>query len=182
MQGQTLNLTTNQKWRLPDHFVAVTKTPMGDMMQGCDGTSGWVSQMGQVKDEPRAQAEVKKEYERSLFHLFGSPATCQLQALGPKSVDGVSYEVALVKSDAVKDWMLYFAPDGSLARAEYLGEGMAGPAKQTEIFGDWKPVGAVLYPHHSQMLMDDKPLMDSKVTAIKFDAEMADDLFKKPAQ
>jgi zinc protease len=182
MQGQTLNLTTNQKWRLPDHFVAVTKTPMGDMMQGCDGTTGWVSQMGQVKDEPRAQAEIKKEFERSLFHLFGSPATCKLQALEPKTVDGVAYEVALVKSEAVKDWVLYFAPDGSLARAEYLGEGMAGPAKQTEIFGDWKPIGAVRYPHSSRMLMDDKPLMDNKVTAIKFDAEMADDLFKKPAQ
>ena len=182
MQGQTINLSTSQQWRLPDRFVAVTKTPMGDMKQGCDGTGGWVSQMGQVKDEPRALAEVEKEYERSLFHLFGSPSTCQVQALEARTVDGTTFEVALVKSEAVKDWVLYFAPDGSLARMDYLGEGMAGPAMQTDIFGDWKSVGAVRYPYSTKVMMDGKPLMDNKLTAIKFDAEMADDLFKKPAQ
>ena len=182
MQGQALNLTTSQQWRLPDHFVGVTKTPMGDMKQGCDGSGGWVSQMGQIKDEPRALAEVRKEYERSLFRLFGSPAAYQVQALEPKTVDGVAYNVALVKSEAVKDWMLYFAPDGSLARMEYMGEGMGGPAKQTEIFGDWKPVGALRYPHSTKMLMDDKPLMEGKVTSLKLDLELADDLFKKPSQ
>ena len=182
MQGQSLNLTTSQQWRLPDHFVAVTKTPMGDMKQGCDGSGGWVSQMGQIKDEPRALAEVRKEYERSLFHLFGSPAAYQVQALEPKTVDGVAYNVALVKSETVKDWMLYFAPDGALARMEYMGEGMGGPAKQTEIFGDWKPVGAIRYPHGTKMLMDDKPLMEGKVTSLKLDLELADDLFKKPSQ
>jgi hypothetical protein len=181
-QGQTLSLSATQKWRLPDRFVGVMKTPMGDMVQGCDGAAGWVSQMGQVKDEPRVAAEIRKDYERSLFRLLGSPGGYQVQALEPKTVDGVTHETALVKSESIKDWVLYFAPDGSLARMEYFGEGMGGPARLTEVYGDWRPVGAVRYPHNIRTLMDDKPLMESKATSIQLDVELADDAFKKPAQ
>ena len=87
-----------------------------------------------------------------------------------------------MKSETTKDWLLYFAPDGALARMEYQGEGMSGgPAKTAEIYGDWKPVGNVQYPHSEKTLMDDKPVMDAKVTSVKLNPTLADDLFKKPA-
>jgi hypothetical protein len=181
MQGQTFNLTAGQKWRLPDRFILVMKTPMGDVMQGCDGTGGWVSQMGQVQDDPSGLSKVKQEYERSLFQLFSNPASYKVQALEPKTVGGVICEVALVKSETIKDWLLYFAPDGLLARMEYVGDGPRGPAKLTEVFSDWKPAAAIRYPYNTRMLLDDEPFMETKVTAITFNAEMADDLFNKPA-
>jgi len=47
---------------------------------------------------------MKKEYERSLYRLFSDPATVPVQALDqPQTVDGVTYNVAFVKSDLVRE-------------------------------------------------------------------------------
>ena len=184
MQGQTMNMSSTLQWRLPDHFLQVLKLPMGEMKQGLDGTAGWMQGMGQLQDQPKMAEEIKKQYERSLFRLFGDPGSFEVQALDEaRSVDGVAYTVALVKSESTKDWMLFFAPDGKLARMEYIGEGMGGgPAKVTDIYGDWSAEGPLQYPHSEKSLVDDKPMMDGKVTSLKVNPELADDLFKKPAK
>jgi hypothetical protein len=183
MQGQSMAMTSVTHWRMPDHYVATRKLAMGEIVQGFDGTSGWMSGMGQLRDEPKAGEELKKQHERSFFRLFGQPGAYQVQALdAPKTVDGATYSVALVKSETTRDWLLYFAPDGALARMDYMGEGMGGgPARTTEIYGDWKPVGGVQYPHSEKALMDDKPVMEAKVTSLTLNPTLADDLFKKPA-
>ncbi len=183
MQGQSMGMTSTMHWRLPDRMVAIRKLPMGEIKQGFDGTSGWMAAMGQVKDEPSVSAEMKKQYERSMFHLFAEPGAYQVQAMEPKTVDGVTYNVAFVQSEGTKDWLLYFAPDGSLARMDYVGEGMGGaPARLVETYADWKPVGSIKYPHSEKTLMDDKPVLEAKLTSLKLNPELADDLFKKPAQ
>jgi hypothetical protein len=184
MQGQTINMTSTMHWRLPDHMVAIRKLPMGEFKQGFDGASGWMSAMGQVQDQPKVAEAIKKEYERSLFRLFGSPDAFVVQALDePQTVDGVSYTTALVKSEVTKDWMLFFGSNGQLARMEYMGEGMDGsPAKESEIYGDWKAEGAIQYPHSEKALVDGKPMMEGKVTTMTLNPDLADDLFKKPTQ
>jgi zinc protease len=183
MGGQSISMTGSTKWRLPDHLVAVRQLPMGEFKQGTDGTTGWMAAMGQIQEQPKAVNALKEEYERSFLRLFGEPGAYQVQMLDePKVVDGVSYAVAVVKSEAIKDWMLYFAPDGQVARMEYMGEGMAGPARMVEIYGDWKSVGAVKYPHSTKTMADDKPVMESTLTSVTLNPTLADDLFKKPAQ
>ena len=183
MQGQSMAMTSVMHWRMPDRYVATRKLAMGEFAQGFDGTNGWMSGMGQLRDEPKAGEELKKQYERSLFRLFAEPGAFKVQALDePKTVDGVTCSVALIKSETTQDWLLYFAPDGALARMEYMGEGMGGaPARTAEIYGDWKPVGNLQYPHSEKTLMDDKPVMEAKVTSLTLNPTLADDLFKKPA-
>jgi hypothetical protein len=183
MQGQSMAMTSVMHWRMPDRYVATRKLAMGEMAQGFDGTSGWMAGMGQLRDEPRAGEELKKQYERSLFRLFAEPSAYPMQALDePKTVDGVIYSVALIKSETTRDWLVYFAPDGALARMEFMGEGMGGgPAKTAVVYGDWKLVGNVQYPHSEKTLMDDKPVMEAKVTSLTLNPTLADDLFKKPA-
>jgi zinc protease len=184
IQGQSMQMTTSMSWRLPDRYLSVNKLPMGEIKQGYDGTMGWQAAMGQIQDQPRAGEQMKKEFERSLFKLFSEPGGYEVQALDePKTVEGTAYTVAVVKSESTKDWMLFFTADGALARMEYMGEGMGGgPAKVTTIFGDWKPVGAIQYPHSEKVLMDDKPMMDAKVTSMKLNPELADAIFAKPTQ
>ena len=132
-------------------------------------------------DEPKAVQKIAQEWERSLFHLFGDPSSIQVQAADePQTVDGVTYNVAYVKSDKVHDWTLYFAPDGSLARMEYMGEGPAGPAKQTEVYADWKPIGKLKYPHGRKVLLDGKPFMESNATAVSMDVPLDATTFSKP--
>jgi zinc protease len=184
MGGQSMSMTGTTQWRLPDRILAVRQLPMGEIRQGCDGTTGWMAAMGQMQEQPKAVTALREEYERSFFRLFGQPDAYQVQMLPePKVVDGVSYVVAVVRSEVIKDWMLYFAPDGQLARMEYMGEGMGGaPARMLEIYGDWKAVGAVQWPHSSRTLADDKPVMESTLTKVTLNPTLGDELFAKPAQ
>ena len=182
MQGQSISMTSVMNWRLPDRYVAVRKLPMGEFKQGYDGTTGWMAGMGQAQDQPKAGEELRGQYERSLYRLFGAPAAFEVQALTePRTVDGVACAVALVKNSTTRDWLLFFAPDGRLAGMEYQGEGMgSGPAKVADSYSDWRPVGGIQYPHSEKTVVDDKPMMDARVTSLKLNPELADDLFKKP--
>jgi hypothetical protein len=156
---------------------------MGEVKQGYDGKSCWMAGMGQIVDQPKVAEDVKQEYERSFFHLFGHPETVSLQALAePRSVEGVSYRVALVSSGVLKDWLIYFAPDGWLARMEFQGSGPAGPGVVTEIYKDWKPEGPVKMPHSIQVLMDGKQIIDGKLTAAKINPLIEETMFKKPSR
>lgn len=182
MQGQTLNLSSSLRWALPDRYSMMMKLPMGEMKTGYDGTAGWRSMMGQVQDQPEMATDVKEQYERSLFRLFGHGSDLEVQALDePQTVDGVAYQVALVKSPILKDFTLFFAPDGSLGRMEFQGDGPQGPARVTQVFADWQPEGAVKYPRSLKILLDGQPFMDGKATSVKLDAALDPGMFKKPA-
>jgi zinc protease len=182
IQGQTMTLGTSASWVLPNQWLIVQKLPMGEIKQGFDGTTGWISMMGQVQDHPKTAGQVKEEYERSYFHVFGHPKELEVQALDePKTIDGVAYHVAFVKSDIVKNWMLYFAPDGALARMDFTADGPKGPALQTEIVSDWKAAGPVQYPRSVAVMIDGQPMMTGKVTEAKINPPLSADLFKKPS-
>ncbi len=182
VQGQSLSVQGSVLWQFPDRQVSTQKLPMMELKQGCDGTSAWMAAMGQVQDQPRMVTEMKREWERSLFRLFGHGQDLTLQALPEaQTVDGVRLDVVLVKSELVTDWMLFFGPDGRLTRSEYVGEGpQGGPAKVTLVYADWQPEGALSYPRSEKMTLDGKPFMDSKVTALRLDPPVAPDAFKKP--
>ena len=95
-------------------------------------------------------------------------------------MDGKPYRAAFVTSETVKEWTIAFAPDGRLARMEYLAKGQAGPAKATVTYSDWRPEGTIQLPHATTVLMDGKPFMDSKLTVAQFNPPLADSLFSKP--
>ena len=183
MQGQSVQFTSSLSWVLPDRMLVVQRFPFGEMKQAYDGQNGWTSQAGAIKDEPKMGKTAKEHWERSLFHLFGNPDEIQIQAADePKNIDGVAYNVAYVKSDQVRDWTLYFAPDGWLARMDFQSEGPQGPGGATEIYSDWKPVGPVQYPHESKTLMNGELFADSKVSVAVLGGSVDEAQFKKPAQ
>jgi hypothetical protein len=80
-----------------------------------------------------------------------------------------------------RDWVLYFDPEGRLARMDYSSEGPQGPAKMTEAWSDWKAVGPVQYPHSTKMLLDGNPMMEATVTQTRVNPDLPESLFKKPA-
>ncbi|HEY2954210.1 MAG TPA: pitrilysin family protein [Candidatus Eisenbacteria bacterium] len=183
MQGQSISLEGSLSWMLPDRRFVVQKTPMGDVIQGFDGSAGWAKAMGRIQDDPTGARKIKEEYERSLFHLFAHPEALELQALAePRTIDGASYSAAYVKSESVRDWTLLFDAEGRLAGMEYAGEGPQGPGKQTKMLGDWRAVGAIQYPHSTRVTLDGKPLMEATVTQARANPDLAADLFKKPAE
>ncbi len=182
MQGQTIPATLTTYWVLPEKTAQVQKLAFGEFSSGFDGKSGWMKTPQGVQDNPEGATSAREGYERSLFHLFAHPEEVPAQALPePQTIDGVKYNVAYVKSDQVRDWMLYFAPGGELARMEFQNQGPQGPAKQTMVFADWQPVGKIRYPHTVKMFMNGQPLLDSKVTTARFNVTIPEATFKKPA-
>ncbi len=180
MQGRSMASTSTLLWRFPDRIESIRRLPFGETKLGFDGKTGWSSLGPQIKDEPNLSGYVRHEWERSLFHLFGAADEVTVEAAEPKTIDGVAYRVGRVTSGTVSDLMLYFAPDGTLARLEYSDDGPSGPSLQTEILSNWKAVGALRYPHARKVLVDREPYLESTVTRVVFDAPIEDSAFKKP--
>jgi zinc protease len=183
VQGQTLPLSLVQTWAFPDRQLTVQKLPMGEMRQGVSKGGAWTSMMGQIQDNPKGVEQLRKDYERSLFHLFAKPDAFQLRPLDqPVQVGDASYAAAAVQSALVPDWTLLFAADGRLAGMRFTTEGQSGPAEMTVSYGDWGAEGAIQYPHTIRILTDGKPFMEGKVTSVRLDPAVSDETFAKPAK
>ncbi|HVP37561.1 MAG TPA: pitrilysin family protein [Candidatus Saccharimonadales bacterium] len=181
MQGQSIPLTGSISMALPDRQAVVMKTPMGEIRSGVSPKGGWVKAPQGVQDQPNAVAELKKEFEHSMFRLFGHPDQVQLQALPDKqTLGGQACDVALLKSELVKDCLVYFGPDGMLAGMEYPSTGPQGPVKQTVIYSDWRAVDALKYPYASKVLQDGKEFRSSTATQVRLNPALPDSLFLKP--
>jgi zinc protease len=186
VQGQSISLTGEESWRLPDHRLSVQKLPFGEVKQGCDGQSGWTSAMGQLKDDPKAGAELAKDYERSLWRLFSDPLKVELVALdAPETIAGASYNAAAVTGAQQQDLEVLFTPEGKFAGFAYQSEGSGPqmpPARVAELYDGWSAEGQLIFPHTLKILRDGKPFLEGKVTALKLNPPLGDELFKKPAQ
>jgi zinc protease len=182
MQGQSMAVGTETALRFPDRVLEVLKLPQGEMSMGFDGAHGWRKGFGQIMDQPEMAQEVKADWERSLFRLFGHAGEYRVQALdAPRTVDGVAYRVAVIRSEVVRDWQLYFAPDGTLARMEFMDDGPAGPATHTLVYGDWRAVGGLQYPFSNKVMIAGEPYLDTKIVEAVADPTLGDELFAKPA-
>ena len=184
MGAQSATIGTVASWKLPNKLVLTQKLPMGEVTQGFDGTNGWGKGMGQIRDQPDLDHMVREEYERSLFHLFGKPESIDL-SVSPdkKKLENVEVTVVPVTSDVVRELELYFAADGRLAGMSYQDDGPAGPATFTTLYDDWRDVGGGMkFPFASRIKVNGEPFMESTVTSAKRNPELADAMFKKPAQ
>jgi zinc protease len=183
VQGQTLPLSTVQTWAFPDRQLTIQKLPMGEMRQGVSKSGAWTSMMGQTQDNPKGADQLRKDYERSLFHLFAKPESFHVLPLDqPVQVGDASYAAAAVESALIPDWTLFFDPDGRLAGMRFTSEGQNGPAEMTVSYADWSPEGAIQYPRAIHILTDGKPFMEGKVTAVHLDPTVSDETFAKPAK
>src|SRR5204863_3577803 len=114
-KGESIAAASLTTWKFPNRIVSVRRMPFGESRLGFDGTRGWSSFRDEVKPEPDLERFTRGEWERSFFHLFGSPDSVSIRAAANDvTVDGANYHVANVASDAVSAFTLYFANDGAL--------------------------------------------------------------------
>ncbi|MFN8586556.1 MAG: hypothetical protein U0704_02055 [Candidatus Eisenbacteria bacterium] len=185
VQGQSISISGEESWALPNRQLAVQKLPFGEMKRAFDGQAGWMTAMGQTQDDPGAGEEIAKDWDKSMWRLFGHGDEVQLVALDqPEVLNGTSYRAAKLKGSRTPDLVVLFAADGHLAGFAYQDEGnrQMGPARVVELFSNWSPEGALQYPHAMQMFRDGKLFVDGKVASLKLNPVLADDLFRKPAQ
>lgn len=183
IQGQSLGISMEESWVLPNKQLSKQKLPFGEVSQGYDGKTGWQSAMGQVQEDPKAGDEIVKDYEKSLWRLF-TDSKMELVALDkPESVDGVEYSAALVTGAKTQGLTVLFDKSGKLAGLAYqdAGSGQMGPARVAQLYSDWQPEGGIQYPRAMKMLRDGKPFIEAKLTSLKLNPALADSLFAKPA-
>jgi len=48
------------------------------------------------------------------------------------------------------------------------------------VFSDWKPEGAIQFPHATKVLLDGKPYIEARIQSAKFNTAIPDSLFRKP--
>lgn len=182
MQGQSIALTVQEISQFPDKQLTIQKLPFGEMKSGFDGESGWMAGMGQVQDNPKAADDAAKDWERSLWRLFSDPAVELVASPEKETIDGVAYDVAVVSGAKTQDLVLLFDAKGQLAGMALQDDNpQMGPARMVQLYQDWKPIGALKYPHTLKMTRGGKPFMDGKVTAVKLDPTIAAGTFAKPA-
>jgi zinc protease len=185
MQGQSIAVTGEETWSLPNRQVSVQKLPFGEVRQGFDGKVGWMAGMGQSRDNPKAAEDCAKDYEHSLWRLFGEPSKVEAVALeAPEKVGEQEFRAAAVTGAKSQDLTLLFAPDGRLAGYAYQdeGSGQMEPARVVELYADWSAEGALQYPHSVKVLRNGATFLDSKVTAVKVNPAVTDEMFAKPAK
>lgn len=185
VQGQSISLTVEETWALPNRQVTIQKLPFGELKQVFDGKSGWMVGMGQQRDNPKAAEDYAKDFEKSFWHLFGEAAKVELVALPePEKVGEESLRAAAVTGAKSQDLTLLFAADGSLAGVAWQDPGnpQMDPARVVERYTDWAAEGALRYPRTVTVTRDGKPFMNAKVTAVKLGVPVPDELFAKPAK
>ena len=183
MQGQSVAVGSATSWRLPDHLLTVQKLPMGEMSQGYDGKKGWRKGFGRLAEQPDVAQSVSEDLERSLIRLFADPSRLNVQAMtDTRTLDGVECKVAVVKSEIISDWQLFFAPDGHLAGMSYLDKGPSGEATFVATYDDWRDVGGFKYPFSEKLSVDGQPFVDSKLQSVKVNPALSDSLFAMPSQ
>lgn len=183
MQGQSLALTIQEISQFPDKQLSIQKLPFGEMRSGFDGTVGWQAGMGQMRDDPKAAESAAKDWERSLWRLLSDPAIELVAAPQPETIDGASYHVAVVQGAKSQDLSLLFDEQGRLAGLSMQDDSpQMGPARMVQLYSDWKPVGAIQYPHSLKVLRGADPFMSGKVTAIQLDPAIPAGTFAKPAK
>ena len=182
IQGQQIGMTGKTSWTFPGKRRDDLELPVGTIIQATDGQSAWRNMMGQVSDAPELVKQTKKGFETSFYRLFRDPSAIEIQALSePQTIDGASYQVAYVRNEMVTDWLIFFDAEGRIARMEYMGDGPAGPAKQTEIYSDWRPVGGVQLPHSRTVLMDGEPFLTETISSYELNPSFTDEVFSKPS-
>ncbi len=181
MQGQSIQAKQVLAWQLPSLRAMSMTLPFGEMQSGFDGTIGWRKMMGQIQEDPAGGRQSAEAYARSLFNLFANGSKLQVQAMEPKTLDGVKYDVALVKSDEVKDWLLYFAPDGTLGRMEYQSQGPQGPSVEMQVYSDWKPVGGIRYPYAVVVYLGGEKYAEAQIESAEVNPALDPAQFAKPA-
>lgn len=181
MGQQEMSLKTESTINVAGKMLNKMTTPMGEMVQGFDGQTAWVTMGGQTRDAPESQkADIESGFFRDticVLQKFDS-AGITVQALGPSDgLEGVAVSDPARKL-AVK---LYIDPKTNLVmRKNYTAAIMGPPAETDEIYSDYRDVNGVKFPFKTVLLQGGKTKISEQLTEVKINPGIAESAYKKP--
>jgi outer membrane lipoprotein-sorting protein len=154
-----------------------------------DGTVGWAVMpfMGKTEPEEMAEDQLKDikdqaEFEGVLCNAKAKGHTVEL--LGEEEVDGTSaYKLKVTKANGDID-LLYLDMEYFLVfKSESTREIQGSEVQVTSVFGDFKEVGGLLFPHSMEIAYGGGPAQQViTIDNIVLGVEVADERFAMPAK
>ncbi|MBN8731129.1 MAG: insulinase family protein [Acidobacteria bacterium] len=165
--------------------VAKLITPMGEMLQGFDGTVAWAKQGPNVREAPASQAaQAKQAIVRdtvSLLQNFAKPGY-QVQVLAGEKLEGRDVAAVAITHEATKMTvkLLIDAATGMLAGKSYTGNVMGQPGKVLERFVKFGDFSGVKLPTETIISLNGQKAIEATVKEWKINPEVAASAFAKP--
>lgn len=159
----------------PDKMRSDFTLPMGTIIQSFDGTTGWVSMMGQIADQS-AQLKESQSYGDHVLRLAGNPGWT-VRPLPDEDVDGKKAQVLEISDEAGHATRFYLDPESHLIVKTAHEAG--GPKTETH-YEDYRPVNGVQVAHKITVFQNGAKGAELNLTEVQVNAEVDPALFKKP--
>jgi predicted Zn-dependent peptidase len=177
VQGQTMKADVQQSLVYPDKYRMEMTLPMGEMVQGYDGKVGWMQQGTQSREVP---AQMATEMAKGITR--GSSIGLLRAALdGSATIAAKDANTIVWSKDDTTITMTFNPETKRVAKLNYRGMGMAGPAEVEEIYGEYRKFGDVWLPASVTILQNGQKFAEVKATEVVINPELKPDLFTKPA-
>ena len=170
---------------LPAKTATKMSAAMGDMTTAWDGTSGWMDMGGRVMDLPGSRAEdIKKQTflnPLNVLQNFEKPEYVVYCYKDDKVADK-AVSVVFVKhtpTNATSRWFVD-PQTGLVLKTISRQTGPSGPTDAEQFFSDYREESGVVLPHKMEVYMDGKKNIEMTVTAVKINAGVKDEVFKRP--
>ncbi len=163
-------------------LVKINLGGVGDLVEGYDGTHGWMLQpmTGPMLKQGKELAE--KQFDSDYYSDLKEPDRyTSLKTLEKTAFEGrPCYKVSLLRKDGVEDIEYYDVETGLKAGASGTRETPMGAITATQILSDYKSFSGLLLPTTmKQSAMGVEQVM--KVTLVEFD-NVPPSIFEPPAQ
>lgn len=160
----------------PDKVRSEFVLPMGTMIQTFDGTTGWVSMMGQTMDQT-AQLKETQFYGDQVLRRSGEPGWTT-RPLPDEEVDGKKTQVIEISDEAGHATRFYLDPQTHLiVKTAHNAEG-----QNTEtLYADYRPVNGVQVAHKTTVFQNGTKAAEITFTEVQVNADVDPAVFKKPA-
>jgi outer membrane lipoprotein-sorting protein len=179
-----IDIDSNGYVAFPDKSRMDIVFPMGEMQNGFDGTTPWISSAQGVMEMP---ADFAKEARRNTL-LVGGVGVLQealsgkatASYVGPKDFNGARTECVEWEGPSGKVKLYFDAESKLLVGAQYRALGQQGAFEEERRWSDFKGVEGVQFATHVVTLRDGAPYSDITISDVKLNPPLEDKLFKKP--
>lgn len=169
----------------PDKTRSSLSLPMGIMVQGYDGSTGWMKMGGQVMDLPPVMLP---EMRRGIVTAAGVDLL-RLAAVGEARVEALDVvEIEGRKADAVSwkqgevEMRVYFdAETHLLAKIAYRSNSPDGASEVEILTSDFREVGGLKVPFTVVGVQNGRQFIEQRFSEVTFNSGLAPTGFGKPA-
>jgi hypothetical protein len=127
-------------------------------------------------------ADAKAEQLRDRLILLATYNQFDVQTLAPVEVDGESYDRVFVRSEIVKDWMLFFSAEGQLVRMDYQGKGQTGPVDASVRYLGFVQYSGIGFPTPVELYHDGELFLTATIKSVEVNPEVDMTIFQKPSE